>query len=111
MSSTQALLFAMTGEYQKAEEKIKIAIEHGKGFGHFHHTEYNIACVYALMKKNQPALDWLRKACDDGWPCYPLFTWDHNLDNLRDDPQFISFMDELKKQWEHFNSIYSEKNL
>src|SRR5262245_48588726 len=35
-----------------AESKIQTAISKGKGFGHFHHTAYLIACAYALM--NQP---------------------------------------------------------
>ena len=55
------------------------AIEKGKGFGHFHHTAYNISCAYALMKKAEPALKWLQAAADDGFPCYPLFENDPYL--------------------------------
>jgi Tfp pilus assembly protein PilF len=41
----QALLAALAGEKKKAEAKIRSAIEKGKGFGHFHHIAYNIACA------------------------------------------------------------------
>ena len=50
-TSVQAVLAAAAGQEHKAEEKIKLAIERGKGFGHFHHTAYHIACAYALMNK------------------------------------------------------------
>ena len=73
-----------------AEEKIKSAVERGKGFGHFHHTAYHIACAYALMNKPEQAIKWLEVAAEDGFPCYPLFERDTNLDNLRQDPRFVS---------------------
>jgi hypothetical protein len=74
----------------------------GKGFGHFHHTAYNIACAYAVMKKAEPAIKWLQAAADDGFPCYPLFDHDPYLDHLRKDPRFIALMAKLKEQWEHY---------
>ena len=97
----QALLFAAAGEERKAEEKIKSAIKTGQGFGHFHHTAYIIASAYALMNKHEPAIVWLQNAADDGFPCYPLFESDANLNNLRQDPQFINFMAKQKEQWQH----------
>ena len=103
-SSVQALVAASAGEEKKAETEIRNAIEKGKGFGHFHHTAYHIACAYALMKKAEPAFKWLQAAADDGFPCYPLFERDPNLDSLRKDPRFITFMDNLKKQWEHYKA-------
>jgi TolB-like protein/Tfp pilus assembly protein PilF/predicted Ser/Thr protein kinase len=101
LASMQALLFAAAGEERKAEEKIKTAIKTGQGFGHFHHTAYFIASAYALMNKHEPAIVWLQNAADDGFPCYPLFESDANLNNLRQDPQFINFMAKQKEQWQH----------
>jgi tetratricopeptide (TPR) repeat protein len=48
----QALLAALAGQTQQAEAKIKTAIARGKGFGHFHHTAYDIACAYAVLKQH-----------------------------------------------------------
>lgn len=98
----QALLAASMGQERLAEEKIKLAEEKGKGFGHFHHTAYHIASAYALMNKNEEAIKWLEAAASDGFPCYPLFESDPNLNKLRQDPRFIAFMAVQKKQWEVF---------
>ena len=57
--SIQAVLAASIGQNGVAENKIKSAIEKGKGFGHFHHTAYHIACAYAVMNKPEQAIKWL----------------------------------------------------
>jgi len=103
-ASVQALLAASTGQEQKAEEKIKLAVERGKGFGHFHHTAYHITCAYALMNKPEQAIKWLEVAAE-GFPCYPLFEKDANLDNLRKDPRFVAFLAKQKQQWESYRTI------
>jgi tetratricopeptide (TPR) repeat protein len=103
-TSIQALLAALDGDENKSEARIRSAIEKGKGFGHFHHTAYNIACAYAVMKKAEPAIKWLQAAADDGFPCYPLFEHDPYLDHLRKDSRFIAVMVKLKEQWEHYRT-------
>lgn len=50
-TGVQAVLLASAGQTGAAEQKIKLAVAKGKGFGHFHHTAYYIACAYALMNK------------------------------------------------------------
>ncbi len=104
-TSIQAVLAASAGQERLAEDRIKSAIEKGKGFGHFHHTAYHIACAYALMNKPELALKWLEVAADDGFPCYPLFERDANLDSLRQDEKFIMFLAKEKQQWEHYKTI------
>ncbi len=104
-TSVQAVLAASAGQERIAEDKIKLAVEKGKGFGHFHHTAYHIACAYALMNKPEPAIKWLEAAADDGFPCYPLFESDTNLDNLRKDARFVTFLAKQKQQWEHYKTI------
>jgi serine/threonine protein kinase len=98
----QALIAALAGDEKKSEARIKSAIEKGKGFGHFHHTAYNIACAYSAMKKAEEAVRWLQTAADGGFPCYPLFEKDPYLDHLRKDPRFIALMARLKEQWERY---------
>ncbi len=105
VTSLEAILFAAAGKQREAEDRIRQAIEIGKGYGHFHHTAYNIASAYALMYKNEPAIHWLQTAVDEGLPCYPLFERDPNLNNLRTDPHFFAFMAQLKKQWEHYRRL------
>ncbi len=105
-TSLQAVLSASAGQASVAEEKIKSAVERGKGFGHFHHTAYHIACAYSLMNKPEQAIKWLEAAADDGFPCYPLFERDPNLNNLRQDARFVKFLAKQRQQWEYYRTIF-----
>ena len=104
VTSTRAILFAKTGDAQRAEADVRTAIVKGKGFIHFHHTAYNIASVYALLHEPNRAVYWLRRTAETGWPCYPYFARDPNLDQIRADPEFIVFMRELKARWERYRA-------
>src|SRR5262249_7200556 len=94
-----ALLLADEGKKSEAQRMIQLAIKRGEGYGHFHHTAYAIGSAYALMNNHEQAIRWLRSAAEDGFPCYPMFENDSDLDNLRSDPRFVSFMVGLKQQW------------
>ncbi len=105
LTSLQAMLAASAGKEREAEEKITSAVKRGKGFGHFHHTAYHIACAYALMNKPDQSIKWLEEAAANGFPCYPLFARDTNLDNLRQDARFLKFLADQKQQWERYRTI------
>jgi len=107
-TSVQAVLAASAGQERRSGEKIKLAVERGKGFGQFHHTAYHIACAYALMKNPEQAIKWLDAAAENGFPCYPLFESDANLNNLRQDARFVTLMAKLRPQWEYYKTILSE---
>jgi len=104
VTSVKAMLFAKAGKEAEAEALIQRAIDIGKDFQHFHHTTYNIASAYALLNKTDEALKWLQFTADDGFPCYPLFENDANLNSLRKDERFIAFMTKLKQQGEKYNA-------
>jgi TolB-like protein/DNA-binding winged helix-turn-helix (wHTH) protein len=104
-NAMQALLHADAGRAALAEQSIQAAVEKGKDFGHFHHAAYSIGAAYALMNRPQDALRWLRAAADDGFPCYPLFERDRSFDSLRGNPNFLQWMTEVKKRWEHYKAI------
>lgn len=105
-TSLQAVLAASAGDERSMESEIKLAIEKGKGFGHFHHSEYHIATAFALIKNPEQAVKWLEAAASDGFPCYPLFASDHNLDNLRHDPTFIELMSKVQQQWVGYKALF-----
>src|SRR5438045_172697 len=100
VTSTRAIFFAKTGDARRAEADIRTAIVKGRGFIHFHHTAYNIASAYALLRQTTRALYWLHRAAEGGWPCYPSFARDPNLDRIRGDADFVEFMKQLKQQWQ-----------
>jgi serine/threonine protein kinase len=104
VTSVKAMMLAKAGKQREAEDAIQRAIEIGRGYAHFHHTSYSIASAYSLMNRPEEALKWLEVTADEGFPCYPLFEGDTNLDNLKKDSRFISFMAKQKQQWEHYNA-------
>jgi len=104
VTSVKAMMLAKTGKNSEAEATIQHAIEIGHGYAHFHHTSYNIASAYALMNEPEQAMKWLQVTADEGFPNYPLFEGDAQLDNLRKDRRFIAFMAQQKQQWEQFSA-------
>jgi TolB-like protein len=105
ITGARALLRAKAGDRHGAEQDIKRAEQLGQGFGHFHHTAYSIAEAYALLRQPNLAVEWLRRAVNDGLPCYPLLASDPNLDNLRRDPRFLALMVDLKAQWKRWKAV------
>ena len=103
-TSVEAVLAALAGNRSAAETKIQIAIDKGKGFGHFHHTAYHIACTYALMNQPEKAIEWLKKSADGGFLCYPLFEHDTLLDNVRNDPRFAELISDIKRRLKEHSS-------
>jgi tetratricopeptide (TPR) repeat protein len=98
--SVRAMMLAKAGNREEAEAAIARSVELGRGFGHFHHTAYNISSAYALLGNRAKALEWLQNAAETGFPCYPLFLQDKLLDGIRRDPGFMQFMARLKRDWE-----------
>jgi serine/threonine protein kinase len=109
VTSVEAMLHALLGRQLEAEDAIKRASTR-RGRGHFHHTEYHIACAYALLNKPDSALEWLRKTVAEGFNCYPHFQCDANLNNLRKDPRFLELLAAEKSKFETFQTKYGSKN-
>jgi len=105
LTSVKALLLARAGKTRDARTAIAQAIELGTGFGHFHHTAHNIAATYAALQEPDEAVNWIETAADDGFPCYPCFARDPNLDSLREYSRFVDLMSLLHKQWTHFKQM------
>jgi DNA-binding winged helix-turn-helix (wHTH) protein len=105
LTSVRALLLAKDGRRHEAERAIADAVALGEGFGHFHHTAYNIAAAYAAFDAANEAIAWLEAAADDGFPCYPYFMKDPNLESLRGRPRFTEFMAALHAQWSGFKGL------
>ncbi len=105
VTSTRAIWFAKAGDTSRAEADIAAAIAKGKGFIHFHHTAYNVASAYALLGRRDEAIEWLLTTVRTGWPCYPYFASDPNLDRIRRDPRYQRFIADLRVEWEHYRAI------
>jgi len=98
--SVRAMMLAKAGRRPEAEAEIAKSLELGRTFGHFHHSAYNIASAYAMLGERDQAMRWLQDAAENGFPCYPYFAADTQLENLRSDPRFTAFLAKLQQDWE-----------
>src|SRR5439155_19010108 len=98
--SVQAIIAAAAGKTDEAEAKIRIAEKGETRFVHSHHVAYGIGSAYALMHRNDDAMTWLRRAVDDGDPCYPFLKSDPNPNSLQGYPAFMKRLDEQLHQLE-----------
>lgn len=104
-TSLKAVLLAKAGKHEEAVAMIERSVEIGKGFGHFHHTEYNIASAYAVMNNPEEAVKWLGNATENGFPNYTYFSVDPNLNNIRQSAQFIEFLGQLERQRDKYRML------
>ena len=98
--SVRAMMLAREGRRAEAEAAMARARDLGRGFGHFHHSAYNIASALALLGERDQAIQALQGAAEDGFPCYPLFATDTQLDGLRTHPRFVALMAKSERDWE-----------
>jgi len=98
----KALFLALKEDFHAAEAEIPWILERIQKNRGYHHNAYEIARVYALAGKSQEATKWLRETAETGLPCYPLFERDPYLNRIRQAPEFIQFMSEMKAQVEKY---------
>src|SRR6266436_4925433 len=106
LRSCEALLWAKRGEIGKAEELAHRALRGGKPLLHTHHMFHTAAAVDALLGKPARAIALLRKASGTGLPNYPVFREDPHFHSLRERPEFLSLMAELKREWEGYRQEF-----
>jgi TolB-like protein/DNA-binding SARP family transcriptional activator len=109
ITSMQALLAASEGDSQRAEEKISLATTKQQASVSFRYAAYTIGAAYAVMGRPDAAVHWLRRAAEEGFPCYPLFARDPALDGIRDDPGFIAFLADLREEYEGYRAAFGSR--
>ena len=97
--SLQGMLHARRDESGAALECVRKALEFPITFGHAHHTYYQVACVYALLRDTDKAMAWLERSVDTGNPCWPFFRLDPHLETLRHEPAFERLVAGLEKTY------------
>ncbi|HSE68481.1 MAG TPA: protein kinase, partial [Gemmatimonadales bacterium] len=103
--AVRGLLYASLGNAKESLAHIQRAIARPDSRSHFHHAQFTIACAYARLGRNAEAVEWLRKAADNGLPNYPLFRNDPNLASLQGDPGYETFMAGLERQFEGYGKL------
>lgn len=59
---------------------------------------YDAACLYSLMKESDKALDYLRRAFEDGYSDFDHVGRDSDLDNIRELESFKQMVEEYKQK-------------
>jgi tetratricopeptide (TPR) repeat protein len=96
--SLQGLLHARRSQPELALQCVQRALDSARSFGHTHHTYYQIACVYAVLRETQKAMEWLERSVHTGFSCWPFFRIDPNLENLREEPEFKRLIADLENK-------------
>jgi serine/threonine protein kinase/Flp pilus assembly protein TadD len=99
MVSLQGLVQAHLGRTDVARRAASKASASPLSFGHTHHTHYQIACIHAVLGENELAMQWLERAVDAGFPCWPFFLSDCSLSNLRGLPEFQDLISSLRSEF------------
>ncbi|MGB7209675.1 MAG: hypothetical protein WBD27_13515, partial [Pyrinomonadaceae bacterium] len=105
-----SFLLALKGEKKGSEKLVAKVIsdinESDRRNTAYHHLTYNIACVYAINGNVPESMKWLRDSAEKGNPSYTLFARDPFLDKIRQSPEFIEFMAELKLEYDKYRSEF-----
>jgi serine/threonine-protein kinase len=108
LTPTKALLLASNGDFQAAEAEIPIILgKHPLKDPLYHHAAYDIACVYAMEGKSAEAVKWLREAAVTGFHLYPRYERDAYLNRIRQAPEFVQFLAEMKAENDRYRHEFS----
>ncbi|HEV8130244.1 MAG TPA: protein kinase [Acidobacteriota bacterium] len=102
------LIAAMRGDSSGALSQVRLTEKNQRSFGHYHHAQYDVACIYAQLGERDASLEWLRQAAKNGFPCHPFFQQDPLLESLRSERRFEILMNELKVECESYRKLYCE---
>ena len=105
---TRILLLAARGDFSAAEAGIPaILARHALKDPLYHHVTYDIACVFAMEGKSVEAVKWLKESAVYGFHLYPRYTRDPLLDRIRQSPEFIQFLAEMKAENDRYRREFS----
>jgi DNA-binding winged helix-turn-helix (wHTH) protein/TolB-like protein/Tfp pilus assembly protein PilF len=68
---------------------------------------YKVAQAFAVLGDKKSALRLLRRSIEGGFFCYPYFTHDALLNNLRGEPEFTTLMETARLRHEEFTRRFS----
>lgn len=106
--SLNGVIAALRGDAAAADRQIRLTVEHRKAFGHYHHAQYDVACIHALAGREQAALEWLEAAGTNGFPCAGFFRRDRLLDRLRPLAAFVQVLGRFDAESLRYRQAYTE---
>ena len=108
LTPMKAVLLASKGDFLGAEAEIPIILsKHPVKDPLYHHATYDIACVYALEGKSAEAVKWLRESAIAGYHLYPRYQREAYFNRIRQSPEFIQFLAEMKAENDRYRHEFS----
>ncbi len=104
----RALTAALRGDRARAAQQIDLTIKHQGAFGHYHHAQYDVACVYAQLGDVDPAMQWLTEAARNGFPCAAFFERDPLLLPIRSDERFRRLIERTRDECDRYAALYRD---
>jgi TolB-like protein/Tfp pilus assembly protein PilF len=98
--AVRGLIDALRGDAPAAHEHVRLTVLNGTAFGHYHHAQYEVACIHALLGEHAQAVAALDDAARNGYPCLPLFRGDPLLAGLRGAPGYAALLERLEREQE-----------
>ncbi len=100
LSACEGLIVASEGNFKRAEELADEAASSKRSVLHLHHTYHTAAEVYALIGKSDKSIHELKRAAEIGLPNHRAFENDAHLRSVRNHPDFLALMRDLRRDHE-----------
>ncbi|HEV8239167.1 MAG TPA: protein kinase [Thermoanaerobaculia bacterium] len=104
----RGLLAARRGDAAEAREQARLTAENRSAFGHYHHAQYDLACIHTMLDEPAAAVRELEAAALNGYPCATLFESDPLLAPLHGDAAFAGLLERLRRERLRFHDLYRE---
>jgi TolB-like protein/Tfp pilus assembly protein PilF len=104
--SLSGLLAARAGEHARARELAESVVRNRRSFGHYHHAQYDLACIHALLGEESEAVAMLRDSAGNGFPCVPFFEGDPLLGKIRSGEAYRRLISGLRAEHEGYRRLY-----
>ena len=104
----RGLIAARRGDARVAHDMIQLTEQREKYFGHYHHAQYDVACIHALLGEGLEALRWATRAAKNGFPSPSVYENDDLLASIRNEAPFRALMDQLRKECRGYAERYRE---
>ena len=104
----RGLVAARRGDAAEADRQIEITERDGARYGHYHHLQYDVACIHSLLGRKEQAIAWLTAASENGYPCSAHVEADEFLEPLRQTEGFQRLLAELRAGSQRYARLYAE---
>jgi TolB-like protein/tRNA A-37 threonylcarbamoyl transferase component Bud32/Flp pilus assembly protein TadD len=100
--ASRALLLAWQGRHAEARALWTPAAQQSRMSRTYHHRTYAWACVNGLAGDAAATVRDLEETVRNGMPIYPAFERDRCFDPVRQAPEFVRFMADMKPVWDGY---------